>query len=324
MKLLLAYDGSRCAEAAIDDLYHAGLPDTGAAHVISVAEVWLPRPDSVEGTNEVTSEYVKEITRVHLSKNQKILDEAAEHVRYAEQRVRTALPGWAVTSSATYGSPAWEVLASAEELRSDMIVVGSHGRSAISRFFLGSISQKVLTEAHCSVRVARGKNQIDPAPARLVVGFDGSRGATAAIDEIAGRYWHKGTKVRLITATDSLASRVIGDLVQPGLHVVDELGVLPRPWVEQLADAAIMKLTGSGVGASFYIYEGSPKEILVKEAERWGADCIFVGANAYGSRLQRVLLGSTSGAVAARAHCSVEVVRTRAATAGRFNGNKEK
>jgi len=324
MKLLVAYDGSRCAEAAIDDLYQAGLPAIGSAHVMSVAEVWLPPPDSIDATNEIASEYVNEITQLHLSKNRKVLEETSQHVKHAEERVRTALPGWDITSSATYGSPAWEVLGSAEELHSDLIVVGSHGRSAISRFFLGSISQKVLTEAHCSVRVARGKNQIDPAPGRLVVGFDGSRGAAAAIDEIAGRSWHKGTKVKLITATDSLASRAIGDLVQPEVHAVDELGVLPRPWVERLADAAIMKLRGSGVEASFYICTGSPKEILVKEAERWRADCIFVGANAYGSRLQRVLLGSTSAAVAARAHCSVEVVRTCARAPGRFNGTKEK
>ena len=42
MKLLIAYDGSRCAEAAIDDLNRAGLPESGEGVVISVAEVWLP------------------------------------------------------------------------------------------------------------------------------------------------------------------------------------------------------------------------------------------------------------------------------------------
>ena len=41
----------------------------------------------------------------------------------------------------------------------DLIVVGSHGRSALGRFMLGSVSQKVVTEAHCSVRVARGRAQ---------------------------------------------------------------------------------------------------------------------------------------------------------------------
>jgi hypothetical protein len=44
MKLLIAYDGSRCADSALDDLTHAGLRTKGEALVMSVAEVWLPPP----------------------------------------------------------------------------------------------------------------------------------------------------------------------------------------------------------------------------------------------------------------------------------------
>ena len=44
MKILIAYDGSECAEAALDDLSQAGLPGTGEVHILSVAEVWLPPP----------------------------------------------------------------------------------------------------------------------------------------------------------------------------------------------------------------------------------------------------------------------------------------
>ena len=44
MKVLIAYDGSECADSALDDLTHAGLPEKGEALVMSVAEVWLPPP----------------------------------------------------------------------------------------------------------------------------------------------------------------------------------------------------------------------------------------------------------------------------------------
>jgi nucleotide-binding universal stress UspA family protein len=56
------------------------------------------------------------------------------------------------------------------------------------------------------------------------------------------------------------------------------------------------------------VRDGDPKHLLLEEANAWGADCIFVGARGL-SRMQRVLLGSVSGAVAARAECSVEVIR---------------
>jgi nucleotide-binding universal stress UspA family protein len=56
------------------------------------------------------------------------------------------------------------------------------------------------------------------------------------------------------------------------------------------------------------IVEGSPKRVILDEAERWGADLIVVGS--HGRRgLQRFLLGSVSQAVALHAPCSVEIVR---------------
>ena len=321
MKLLLAYDGSRCAEAAIDDLYHAGLPSTGSIHMLEVAEVWLPPPDAADDPDETAPTYINDLVRMYRERADKVVAEATAHVKRAEARVRTALPDWTVTSSATYGSPAWEILAAADTGKPDLIVVGSHGQSALTRFFLGSISQKVLTEARCSVRVARGRNEIDAGPERIVIGFDGSGEATAAVNSVASRNWHAGTKVKLITATGAITPHAVTNFVPPVVSVAEDVNVTERRWVEQLAEAALAQLRGAGVDASLHIYAGSPKEILVKEAERWSADCIFVGAHAHTGALERVLLGSTSGAVAARAHCSVEVVRAPETGASRSNGN---
>ena len=39
MKILIGYDGSACAEAALDDLNRTGLPESAEAHILSVAEV---------------------------------------------------------------------------------------------------------------------------------------------------------------------------------------------------------------------------------------------------------------------------------------------
>jgi hypothetical protein len=42
MKILIAYDGSDCADAALEDLKNAGLPKTAEAIVMSLADVFLP------------------------------------------------------------------------------------------------------------------------------------------------------------------------------------------------------------------------------------------------------------------------------------------
>lgn len=60
---------------------------------------------------------------------------------------------------------------------------------------------------------------------------------------------------------------------------------------------------------SYVVEAGDPKPVLVHRAEEFGADCIFTGASGFSNRIERFILGSVSAAVAARAHCSVEVSR---------------
>ena len=80
--------------------------------------------------------------------------------------------------------------------------------------------------------------------------------------------------------------------------------------VRALFQPAVEKLCAAGLDAAVMIRRGNPKDEVIEEAESWGAHCIFVGAK--GMRgIERLLLGSVSSAVAARAHCSVEVVRPK-------------
>jgi nucleotide-binding universal stress UspA family protein len=81
-------------------------------------------------------------------------------------------------------------------------------------------------------------------------------------------------------------------------------------WAETLAAGSIKKLTTAGLSASVETGTGYPKDTIIEVAEAWNADSIFVGPHCSGNSFERFLLGSVSAAVAARAHCSVEVVRS--------------
>ena len=313
MKILVAYDGSKCAEAAIDDLARAGLPPTGSADVLAVAEIWMPTPESVEADSpKASNAYMQEAAKTFKDYGEKALTEAGLLVKHAERRIRTTLPGWTVTPHSTYGSPAREILSMAADLRSDLTVLGSHGTSALSRFTLGSIAHKVLTEADCSVRVTRGKVDVEPPSERILIGFDGSKGALAAVQSVAARNWHEGSEVRVVIASEPVMPSSIGRFVPPICRVADEVNVTERRLFEQISNEALEMLRGAGLKARMCIRAGSPKHVLSEEAERWGADCIFVGACSLVDLAERDLLGSTSAAVAARAHCSVEVAREKA------------
>jgi nucleotide-binding universal stress UspA family protein len=67
----------------------------------------------------------------------------------------------AAGADATYlvweGEAGEAIVAAADSENADLIVVGSHGRSGVSRFLIGSVSDFVVRHAHCPVMVVRGK-----------------------------------------------------------------------------------------------------------------------------------------------------------------------
>lgn len=311
MKILIAYDGSSCAEAALDDLQRAGLPPEAEAQIISVAEIWLPPPppsaaEILERAGEV--KVPSDFKRVY-SKGSAAMKEALALAEQASDRVKANFPGWKLFADADCGSPAWEIVFRADQWKPDLIVVGSHGRTALGRFVLGSVSQRVLTEAKCSVRIARGRIEEPGSPVRIIVGIDGSPGSEEAVRAVAARTWPAGSEVKVIIVDDPLVPPIIGEIIPPLAETIEESNA--EDWSrdkEVLASAAAL-LRGSDIKASTEIRLGDPKKELPQAAEEWAADCIFVGSAGFSNRFERFVLGSISAAVAARAHCSVEVVR---------------
>ena len=54
-------------------------------------------------------------------------------------------------------APAAQIVRTARSRRADLLVLGTHGRTGLSKLFLGSVAQRVLATAHCPVVTVRGK-----------------------------------------------------------------------------------------------------------------------------------------------------------------------
>jgi len=307
MKLLIGYDGSANADAALDDLQQAGLPATCEALLMSVAEVWLPPPSSYEVLGMVEE---KAVPGVHFTYEPQLkkLGIAKESVSRAADRLRAKFPTWDISSEAGSGSPTWELLFKASQWKPDLIVVGSHGRSALGRFILGSVSQKVVTEAICSVRVARGRVE-EPSPVRIVLAIDGSPGAETAVRAVAERRWPAQSEVRVVIVDDPFEPTVTGELIPGVRQAVDDAEVAFREEITKMVNDIAAQLNSATLSATGVVKEGNPKKEIVELAEEWGANCIFVGSTGFSNPLERLLIGSVASAITARAHCSVEVAR---------------
>lgn len=282
MKILIAYDGSSHADAAIDDLRRAGLPREAEAVVVCVQQEAMTQ------------------------------EEAQNLAHAASQRALSYFPSWEVRTEVRSGALAWELIRKADDWRADLLVVGSQGRSALGRLLLGSVSQKVVTEAGCSVRVARSSVREPDAPAQIILGVDGSVYSDAATEELARRHWPEGSVVKVVS------------VVRLPFTPTEETRLLPDSYYSQLEKAetgkaqtaitsAVARLKQSGITQpeiESEIILGDAREKILDEAARWGADLIVLGSRGLGG-FKRFLLGSVAQGVAAYATCSVEIVRSR-------------
>jgi nucleotide-binding universal stress UspA family protein len=148
MKILLAIDTSAFADAAVQAVIEQFSPRGNEVRVFHAGE-WLQHlPLSyffAQGPEAATAV---------MSAKDEILRAADEHVREMATRLRAA--HFAVTTEIVpEGDPRTAILDAAEKWPADLIVVGSHGRSGLDRFLLGSVSERVVRHAPCSVEVVR-------------------------------------------------------------------------------------------------------------------------------------------------------------------------
>ncbi|WP_373650886.1 MULTISPECIES: universal stress protein [unclassified Schlesneria] len=149
MRILLAVDGSRCSDAAIDETSRMPWPSETIVKVV-IVDAPLGRgrmPGSSTAYDELVQQQRQEVTGV---------------LQAATARLRKAAPHLTVQSKLLEGNPKDGIVREAEDWQADLIVVGSHGYGPIRRFFMGSVSMFVAHNAPCSVYISRSKDAPTP------------------------------------------------------------------------------------------------------------------------------------------------------------------
>ena len=145
---------------------------------------------------------------------------------------------------------------------------------------------------------------------KILLAVDGSAYSDTAVEEVARRPWPPHSEVNLITAAETPI--IVG--MEPWAASPEYFEHLEKPVrdaAKAVIESALVKLKTTEdktLKITSKIIQGSPRQVIVEEAESWGADLIVMGSRGLGT-WNRLLLGSVSNSVAHHAHCSVEVVR---------------
>ena len=247
MKMLIAYDGSDCANAALEDLHRAGLPPDAEVLILSVADVFLPPSSSPAPTLPAD---VPIVVQRAWAQATHAVDEARALAQHARAQLVTAFPTWEVRAEACADAPAWAVVKQADTWHPDLIVVGSHGRSAMSRLVLGSVSQKILTEARCSVRVGRKPPPRQPRP---LCACSSGWMARPMPPPPCVQWPHacgRRSAVRLVTALDARMCTALAFLRLPGQTGMERGETDESGWMSETLDAMAAPLYERGLAVS--------------------------------------------------------------------------
>jgi len=143
MRILLAIDDSKGSQAALKSVVTRICSSGIEVKVLHVLE-----PPSHLLGREMKA-YDPEFEAVWNARR----DQAKALVSKAMETIREA--GLSVTPALQEGDPRSQIIDVAKEWHADLIVLGSHGRTGLQRFLLGSVSEAVVRHAHCSVEIAR-------------------------------------------------------------------------------------------------------------------------------------------------------------------------
>jgi nucleotide-binding universal stress UspA family protein len=221
------------------------------------------------------------------------------------------------TTKVLVGSPRRVVAEFAAQWGADLILVGSHSRGAIGRFFLGSVAQGILRTATCSVEIVRFPHSgAAPSshPLKILVPTDGSACSLAAARSLATRPLPVGTNFKILSVEELVTMPISMEVsslaaIYPA-SLLEELIAAARTRAEDGATAVHEILSQAVPGATIetLIPAGDPRELILDTAKAWPADLIVLGSHGLAG-FDRFLMGSVSESVAVHAHCSVEVVR---------------
>ena len=146
MKILIATDGTKYAEAAVEMLGKFDLGANDSIKIISVVDLAMPLAVDVYGGYLPDTTQLEKAARENAEKAVKATIDRLG-ILFGEQ-----LP---VSSDILFGSPDSRIVETAESMPADLIVIGSHGYNRWERLLLGSVSHSVVHHAPCSVLVVR-------------------------------------------------------------------------------------------------------------------------------------------------------------------------
>jgi nucleotide-binding universal stress UspA family protein len=299
MRIVLGTDGSEGARWAGEMIL--AMPFRPPVHVTAIAAVDVPEPPFTSLTPAARRAYSDALATMRR--------EAEEVALKALEAAEATLAG-RVTDLATRvmrAPAAPSLMEMAEALRADLLVVGSRGLGPVKELLLGSVSQRVVRYAPCSVLIVRGPAE---RMRRILIGVDGSVHAEAATHFVAGLAPAAETEICLCAVAEEpvFGPGSVGkspEALEAAMRTLADVG---KATAGRVLDNGRALLAATGCTVTSSLRAGHPVDHLLAAIREFRPDLAVIGAKGR-TTPQRSALGGVAQMVLKYASCSVLVVR---------------
>jgi nucleotide-binding universal stress UspA family protein len=291
MRVFLATDGSPSSLAAQQLLAEFPFPERPEVTIATVC----PAADLTSIGAAVTAPVTEMLEKCRREADQLLRDYESRCAPWARSVNRLLLDG----------HPADELLKAIDRQKPDLVVVGARGLGAVRRVLLGSVSERLVKHAPCSVLVAHPP-QGRTAVKSIVLSYDGSPAAAGALNRLASLPLGQ-REVHLVSVVETV--HVYGtEMLLEGSGGIEGERANHQARLQQAAT----KLAGGVAKVTSEVHSSADVAAdILGTAEKWGAELIVLGSRGK-SAWERFLLGSTTLRVLHQAPCSVWIEKVPA------------
>jgi len=227
---------------------------------------------------------------------------------------------WSIQTEIRMGRIHSEILTTAKTWDADLIVIGSHGRKGVRKFFLGSVADRITRASPIPVCVVKAAEEHPKQLRRIAIASDLGNSDKAASEHFEQLAKETEAEAWLIHAFDDnfwlgawmLPVYTSGNPLPTSVAVPKETQkTLESSRV--LREKAIKEFAASyaehGIEVKTQLLSGDPPEAVCEFATEHDIDLLVAGTHGYGS-LDRFLLGSTADKILRLSECPVLIVPT--------------
>lgn len=296
-KILVPLDGSELAERPL-------------SAALMIAEAVLGQ---IVLFTAVTSEPLEEIMEPGPELKRRLIQAGRTEAKSYLKSVRNRLlptPATLKTEVVT-GPAAQAILDFAQSDDIDLIFISSHGRSGVSRWAYGSVTDKVLHHASCAVAIIRVQAEVDPlAPKRILVPLDGSVMAEAALTPAINLAKAIGGELMLLRVVDLPSSPDIWQFIGRS-H--EQIIAEDQRQADNYLQSVKKTLSQPQLPIATHVAVGPAAETIVEYAEHQSIGLVVISSHGR-SGPSRWLFGSVADKILHGAHCATLVIPTRKPT----------